>query len=151
MSKKARDKTASTVHKAIEKRTSLGSLDREYSLFEIATISRASTAKALGLRNKGHLGVGADADVSIYDFDEDHIQRSFSRTVYTIKDGEIVVKDGEIIGSPAGRTFWVDANGELTDEVKEEFPKFYTVSLDNYPVQKDYIPNEEVICTNNGG
>jgi len=151
MSKKARDKTAATVNKAIAKKTSLPALEREYSLYEIAMITRASTAKALGLGNKGHLGVGADADVAIYDFDEDHIQRSFTRTRYTIKDGAIVVKDGTVVSSPMGRTYWVDANGELTDEVKEEFPKFYTVSLDNYPVQKDYLPNEEVICTNQGG
>lgn len=151
MSKKARDKTVSTINKSAGKRTSIDTLDREYSLMEIATITRATTSRALGLKNKGHLGVGADADISVYEFDEKHIQRSFSRARYTIKDGVIVVRDGEITGSPMGKTFWVDAHGQLTDEVREEFPKFYTVSLDNYPVQKEYLPREEVIRTNHGG
>jgi formylmethanofuran dehydrogenase subunit A len=29
-------------------------------------MTRAGQAKALGLKNKGHLGVGADADVAIF-------------------------------------------------------------------------------------
>ena len=51
--------------KALE-RTVLADLDREYTLSEIAVITSAGPAKALGLRAKGHLGVGADADVTIY-------------------------------------------------------------------------------------
>ncbi|HEY5416236.1 MAG TPA: formylmethanofuran dehydrogenase subunit A, partial [Gemmatimonadaceae bacterium] len=41
-------------------------LGREYSLSEIAVVTRAGPARLLGLRNKGHLGVGADADVTVY-------------------------------------------------------------------------------------
>ena len=37
-------------------------LDREYTLNEIAIITRAAPARRLGLRDKGHLGIGADAD-----------------------------------------------------------------------------------------
>lgn len=147
MSKKAREKTMSTIHKAASQRGAVATLDREYTLGEIATITRASTAKALDLKNKGHLGVGADADVAIYDFDENHIQRSFSRTRYTIKDGVVVSRGGEITASPLGRTYWVDAHGEITDEVREAFPKFYTVTLENYPVQDAYIPRPEVVET----
>ena len=35
-------------------------LDREYTLNEIAIITRAAPARRLGLRDKGHLGIGAD-------------------------------------------------------------------------------------------
>jgi formylmethanofuran dehydrogenase subunit A len=52
--------------KAIAK-TALPDLDREYTLNEIAIITRAGPAKALGLKHKGHLGPGADADITIYD------------------------------------------------------------------------------------
>ena len=38
----------------------------QYSLSEIAIITRAGPARILGLKNKGHLGVGADADITIY-------------------------------------------------------------------------------------
>ena len=31
----------------------------------VAVITRASPARLLGLKNKGHLGVGADADITL--------------------------------------------------------------------------------------
>ena len=40
---------------------------REYTLNEIAIITRAGPARLLGLAAKGHLGVGADGDVTIYE------------------------------------------------------------------------------------
>src|SRR5262249_16630810 len=48
------------------KRSTLKDLDREYSLYEIAIITRAGPARMLGLRHKGHLGPGADGDVTVY-------------------------------------------------------------------------------------
>jgi len=43
------------------KRIVLAELNREYTLYEIAIITSAGPARALGLKQKGHLGVGADA------------------------------------------------------------------------------------------
>jgi formylmethanofuran dehydrogenase subunit A len=37
-------------------------------------MTRAGQAKALGLKNKGHLGVGADADIAIYNLNPETIQ-----------------------------------------------------------------------------
>ncbi|MFH1821323.1 MAG: formylmethanofuran dehydrogenase subunit A [Methanobacteriota archaeon] len=145
MNKKKRDETLAEVHKKTPSRTSLASIDREYSLYEIATITRAATAKSLGLKNKGHLGAGADADVAIYEFREDDIEGSFSRAKYVVKDGEIVVKDGEVVKDYQGRTFWVKAGGKVTDEIREVFSKYYTVGLENYPVQDEYLPRQEEI------
>ncbi len=42
----------------------LADLDREYTLSEIAIVTSAGPARSLGLTQKGHLGVGADADVA---------------------------------------------------------------------------------------
>src|SRR5213075_1722148 len=46
-------------------------LSREYTLNEIAIVTRAGPARLLGLRDKGHLGAGADADVTVYMPDAD--------------------------------------------------------------------------------
>ncbi|MDP6626521.1 MAG: formylmethanofuran dehydrogenase subunit A [Methanopyri archaeon] len=145
MSKKERETTLGTIHKAAAARAILASLDREYSLYEIAVITRAATAKTLGLTGKGHLGIGADADLAIYRFSEDDIAASFARTVYTIKDGRIVVKNGEVVDTPEGRTYWIDAGGELTEEDRQVFTKYYTMTLENYPVQAEYLPRGEAI------
>ena len=144
MSNKKRDELLAKTHKGVSKMTTLSDIDREYSLYEIAIITRAATAKALGLRDKGHLGIGADADIAIYKL-EDDFERSFSRAKYVIKDGEIVVRDGKIAKDHLGRTFWVDAGGEATDEIKEIFSKYYTLNFENYPVQEKYLPRQEVI------
>jgi formylmethanofuran dehydrogenase subunit A len=145
MSKKERDSILGSAHRAATTKTSIRDIDREYSLFEIAIVTRAGIAKSLGLKSKGHLGIGADADIAIYEFDENNIERSFSTAKYVIKDGEIVVKDEEIIASPIGRTFWVDVKGEATDEIREVFSKYYTVELENYPVQDGHLLRGEVI------
>ena len=46
--------------------TTLSSIAREYSLVDIATMTRAAPAKLLGLKDRGHLGVGALADIAVY-------------------------------------------------------------------------------------
>ena len=86
--------------KAIQSTVLLDDLDREYSLEEIAIITRAGPARLLGLRDKGHLGVGADADVTLYDDRADR-EEMFAAPRYVIKGGRVVVRDGEIVDALA--------------------------------------------------
>jgi len=158
MSRKRREKTMSRVHRAVNSRAILGSIDRERDFYEICVMTRSGPAKALGLHRygKGHLGVGADADIAIYDIDprdvdpsEEHnrILKAFKHTFYTIKGGEIVSRDKEIVSQPDGRTIW--CNPVIRDEeferirrrVERKFYLNYTVSLSNYPVFDEYVPN----------
>ena len=74
---------------------------REYTLSEIAIITRAAPARILGLQQKGHLGPGADADITIYAPDDDK-RRMFALPRYVIKAGEVVVDDGELRAAPTG-------------------------------------------------
>src|SRR5260370_42639719 len=72
----------------------LADLDREYTLSEIAVITSAGPARALGLPQKGHLGVGADADVTIYNEKSDgEFLFRYPRNVIT--SGEVVVDAAE--------------------------------------------------------
>ncbi|KXA95048.1 hypothetical protein AKJ65_02725 [candidate division MSBL1 archaeon SCGC-AAA259E19] len=145
MSEDLRNEVLEDAPKAASSRSELGSIEREYSLYEIAIATRAGPAKRLGLENKGHLGVGADADVAIYDFDEDNIEKSFSKAKYVIKDGELVVKNGEVVKNKKGKTLWTKTEGEITDEMREDFSKYYTIEMKNYPVSDNYLPREEAI------
>ncbi len=154
MSKKARDDILKGAHKKATSASTLSDIDRELTFYEIAIMTRAAAARLLGLKNKGHLGIGADADVAIYNFDpvanpsENHvaIQKAFSNTAYTIKDGEVVAKDGNILASPEGRTFWLDIKipaeleNALLPVLEEKFRNYYTIQLSNYPVELDYLP-----------
>ena len=120
--------------------------DREYTLSEIAIITRAAPARALGLTNKGHLGVGADADIAIYPKDSDR-EQMFEHPTYVMKDGEIVAREGEIVGSRSGRTLFVvpPEVGEMDPEFKTEFENYYTIEYENFPIDIEDIPNREAI------
>lgn len=159
MSRKARTDAMLEMNKAVMRRTSLPNIYREYTFSELATVSRAATARVLGLEDKGHLGIGANGDVAIYDIDPEawrpseyqKLEKAMTKTAYTIKDGAIVVKDGEIMASPNGKTYWVDAEipedieKELLSDVSAEFKKYYTINLNNYPVEGAYLPNQEIV------
>ena len=121
-------------------------LEREYSLYEIAIITRAGTARALGLRDKGHLGVGADADVTIYAKLDDR-EEMFAHPRYVLKDGEIVVRDGHLVRERPGRTLYVAPPYDpgIEADLRAHFQECYTISLDNYPVAAEYLPHCEVV------
>ena len=129
-------------------RTALPDLDREYSLYEIAIITRAAPARILGLRAKGHLGPGADADVTIYDVRDDR-EQMFSIPRYVIKEGEVLVEDGEIRRETFGRTFYVAPGYDraVEPDIREHFRKYYTIEFENYPVQLEhYLPRPQEIA-----
>jgi len=123
----------------------LADLDREYSLFEIAIITSAGPAKALGLTQKGHLGIGADADVSIYNENPDGVLM-FRYPRYVIKDGEIIVEEGELRNVRDGREFVVHpAYDERIEEyLRPLFQQYYTMSFDNYPVEMERVHHAEI-------
>jgi len=102
MSRKARDEMAAGLPQAALKLTTLASIEREYSFEEIAIMTRAAPAKLLGLADRGHLGEGAVADVAVYRKGSD-IAAMFGRAAYVFKDGDLVVKDGEVTHYRWGR------------------------------------------------
>jgi formylmethanofuran dehydrogenase subunit A len=136
------------VHPRAVARTALPDLDREYTLAEIAIITRAAPARLLGLSGKGHLGAGADADVTIYDVGADW-ERTFGSPRFVIKGGEVIVEDGEILRDPIGRTFYVEppCDPALEPEIRRWFRDFYTIEFENYPVGLEYLPHPERIAT----
>jgi formylmethanofuran dehydrogenase subunit A len=121
---------------------------REYSLYEIAIITRAGPARLLGLSSKGHLGVGADADVTIYDEDPDK-EKMFSTPRYVIKAGELVIEDHEFRTDAEGQVFHVapDYDPGIEQVIQPFFEDFYTVQFSNYPVDLSYLHHHQVIPT----
>jgi formylmethanofuran dehydrogenase subunit A len=110
-------------------------LAREYTLREIAIITRAGPARLLGLRDKGHLGAGADADVTVYARDAD-VSRMFATPRFVIKRGELVVEEGQLRRAPQGRRLHVRPAYDPAVErrLKRYFDQYATVAFENYPV-----------------
>ena len=126
----------------VRRRCPLADLSREYTLSEIAIITRAGPARMLGLRHKGHLGPGADADVTIYDPDADK-ERMFSCPRFVVKAGEVVVDDGDLKSSGFGRTLHTapEYDPAIEREVKKWFARDSSISFKNYGVAADEVEN----------
>jgi formylmethanofuran dehydrogenase subunit A len=118
----------------------LDDLDREYTLEEIAIITRAGPARLLGLRDKGHLGVGADADITIYDDREDR-EAMFAAPRHVIKGGLSVVEDGELREARPGCLLRVGAQYDTAIEptLEKMFEARYSVRFASYPVREPWL------------
>lgn len=110
-------------------------LAREYTLGEIAIVTRAGPARLLGLADRGHLGAGAVADVTVY-MPEADVSRMFATPRYVLKDGRLVVEEGQLRRAPEGRRLHVrpayDASVEA--RLRRYFDRHMTMRFDNYPV-----------------
>lgn len=136
-----------SLHPRARRGALLPELDREYSLGEIAVISRAGPARALGLEHKGHLGVGADADIAVYEECADK-EAMFARPRYVYKGGELMARDGAVVADVTGRTFSVapEYDTGIEAELREYFKKAYTVSFDNYSVLAGHGAATEIVA-----
>lgn len=110
-------------------------IGREYTLNEMAIITRAGPARILGLSDKGHLAEGADADVTVYAADPD-IAKMFETPRYVIKAGTLVVEEGQLRRAPEGRRLYVKPAYDegIERAVRQHFDRYSTVSFENYPV-----------------
>lgn len=148
MDRSRRQDVLAKAHPGVKERCSLADIDREYSLYEIAIITRAAPAKLLGLTHKGHLGVGADADVTIYSRNDD-VQRMFELPRWVIHRGELVVDDGEIRSNSIGSLIHVAPSYDegVVPDIQAWFEDHYSIQFRNYPVSDAYLHDHEVVPT----
>src|SRR5262245_47847762 len=118
----------------------LPELTREYTLSDVAIITSAGPARALGLTQKGHLGIGADADIAIYNKGDD-AAKMFSYPRYVIKGGIVVVEEGELRNPIEGHQHAVRPQYDpaIEDYLRPLFQQHYTMSFENYPVTEERV------------
>lgn len=162
-SKKAREATMKRINRRARRRSLLPSIGRELGFYELAVVTRAGQARALGLQGKGHLGSGADADIAIYDVNPEAtdpsvkyktVRKAFRKAAYTIKDGNVVVKNGEVVKQVSGSTMWLDVQVshslKATDDLKARFRQYWTVEYENYPVTDHCVESSRPIVIEAG-
>jgi formylmethanofuran dehydrogenase subunit A len=137
-----------TVHPKVRQGSLLADLDREYSLYEIAIITRAGPAKILGLADKGHLGPGADADVTLYTPSANQ-EEMFALPRMVIKSGRVIVEQGEIREDYYGRTLHVapEYDPGLEQDIAAWFEQYYSIRFRNYPVGDEYLHDAQRVGT----
>ncbi len=138
MDKSFRNDMLATIHPEAQKMTTLGSIDREYSMQEIAILTRAGAAKITGLVGRGALGKGDWADITVYSPDEDR-EKMFSKPDYVFKDGDLVVQNGEVIKTVWGTTHVVrpDYDKSVEKDLKKYFDKYLTMKMANFKISDD--------------
>ena len=117
-----RNEMLSRINKHAASASRLGAIRREYSLYEIAIMTRAAPAKSLGLADRGHLGAGAAADIAVYSEHEDK-ERMFSRPDLVFKDGTLVVRDGRMVAEVKGGTHVVLP--EYDKSIEKDLAKYF--------------------------
>jgi len=119
----------------LRQRTELADMDREYTLGEIAIITRAGPARLLGLASKGHLGPGADADITVYT-PSDNQAEMFELPRLVFKGGELLVEQGEIRTAVVGQTLHVAPHYD-TDrlvDLPDWFNERYSIHFENFAI-----------------
>ena len=123
--------------------SNLNSLNREYSLYDIAIMTRAGAAKLIGLNDRGHLSVGAGADITVYTDQADR-EAMFAKPDYVFKDGELVVKDGKVVKVVWGTTHTTKPSFDIGVEkdLKDYFNQYHTMQLDNFKINNEEISGD---------
>lgn len=140
MDRSFRNDMLATINKGAAAASVLSSIDREYTLYEIATMTRAAPARSLGLKNRGHLGGGAIADITVYN-NINNKEKMFEKPLYVFKNGEEIVKNGKIVKVVTGGTHTLrpDYDKSIEKSLKKYFDRYMTVKLGNFKIDDDEI------------
>jgi len=143
MDRSFRNEMLSTIHPEAQKMTTLASIEREYTLQEIAIMTRAGAAKLIGLKNRGGLSAGNWADITVYTNNADR-QLMFEKPDYVFKDGQLVVVDGKVVSTKWGTTHTVKPNFDAQVEkgLKDYFDRYLTMKLGNFKISDDEITED---------
>jgi len=143
MDRSFRDDMLKTLEPRAAAMSTLGSIDREYSLYEIAIMTRAAPARSLGLTDRGHLGAGAAADITVYK-PQNNKERMFEKPELVFKDGELVARRGRIVKVTHGATHVVrpDYDRGIEKTLARYFDQYHTVQMENVRVEDSEITDD---------
>ena len=141
MDRNFRQEMISRMPESLGERCPLNDLEREYTLNEIAIITRAAPAKILGLSSKGHLGIGADADITVYS-QQSNITEMFQRPQAVFKAGNLIVKQGELQQKQTGQLLrpGVEYDATSLKHLQQWFNENYSIRFGNYRINEEESP-----------
>ena len=120
--------------------TMLPHLKREYTLHEIAIMTRSAAARLMGLHDRGSLAPGCIADVAVYK-PQDNIGAMFTRADKVFKSGKQVVSDGKVIATPSGcalHTLPTYDRKHVENKLQNYYSDYMTIQLKNIYVHNGF-------------
>ncbi len=138
MDRSFRNDMLSRIHPDAATMSHLGSLAREYSLYEIAIMTRAAPARLLGMSDYGHLAPGAVADIAVYHSECDP-EKMFERPMLVFKDGDLVVAEGRICKPVKGGTHVVrpEYDRGIEEHLENWFKRYHSIAFHNFSISDD--------------
>ncbi|MEF7612962.1 formylmethanofuran dehydrogenase subunit A [Aquincola sp. MAHUQ-54] len=142
-----REEQLAKLHPEVAQQSALKSITRELSLSEIAIMTRAAPARLLGLKDRGHLGVGAGADVAVYRDGPDR-EAMFRQPEQVFKDGVLVAQAGRVMAVPTGGTHFVEPAFDkgIEKTLRKHFDRLGSVPFDSAAISHDELCS----CCNGG-
>jgi len=140
MSRDYRQECLAAIHPAARKASLLDGLTREYTLAEIAIMTRAGPARSLGLEDRGHLQPGAAADLVVYR-PQDDLEAMFRAPALVMKGGVEVARDGAITAAPQGATQLVRPEYDRLVErrIRGFFDDHLSVGFETFPLAEEEL------------
>ena len=149
MDKSFRAEQLAKLHPDVAANAALNSITRELSLSEIAIMTRAAPARLLGLKDRGHLGIGAAADIAVYRDDAADREAMFTTPAHVYKDGVLVARAGRITAVPVGGTHFVapEYDRGIEKMLRKHHAEKGSVNFDRLAIGHDELCS----CCNHGG
>ncbi|WP_298830825.1 formylmethanofuran dehydrogenase subunit A [uncultured Piscinibacter sp.] len=142
-----REEQLASLHPEVVANCALKSITRELTMEEIAVMTRCGPAKLLGLKERGHLGEGAAADIAIYREQPDR-EAMFRTPDFVFKDGVLVAKSGTLLATPVGGTHFVEPGYDPAIEktLRKHWQDHGAIRFDNVAITHDELCS----CCNGG-
>jgi formylmethanofuran dehydrogenase subunit A len=147
MDRDFRDEQLGKLHPDVAAGSALRQIRRELTLAEIAVMTRAAPARLLGLKERGHLGVGAAADIAVYRESADR-EAMFKTPEQVFKDGVLVARGGRITATPVGGTHFVEPDFDplIEKTLRRHWDAHGAIGFDQVAIGHD----ELCACCNGG-
>ena len=151
MSRQARAEALARLPQDAVAMTTLPSIAREYTLSEVAAMTRAAPAKLLGLKDRGHLGPGALADVAVYS-PGSNVANMFRFAHLVFKDGDLIVRGGRVTHYRWGKALKVTPGYDkaMDRRLSVYYDRHFGAPRDLFAVKEHLLPHggpfQEVLC-----
>ncbi|HSW22201.1 MAG TPA: formylmethanofuran dehydrogenase subunit A, partial [Burkholderiaceae bacterium] len=135
-----RDEQLARLHPEVAAHCALSSIKRELTLDEIAIMTRAAPARLLGLADRGHLGVGAAADIAVYREHQDR-EAMFRQPEYVFKDGALVARAGRVMATPVGGTHFIEPgyDSAIEQTLRRHWDTHGAINFDYAAIDRDEL------------
>ncbi len=140
MDRDFRNSKIEEINKEAQEISDIKFLKREYSLYEIAIMTRAAPAKILGLKDRGSLRKGSIADISIYD-PKKPIDKMFESAEYVFKNGDEIVRNGRSLKykKTSTQTLKLIYDKNINKKIEKWFDNFYSLNLEDFEIDDDFF------------